>query len=85
MKEKYPSVSEATEKERISMVKEIFGAVTGRYDFLNHFLYAQSFPQLIFEIGGLYAERKLDPALIKIPRRTFHFLIGQNYITLLYL
>lgn len=38
MKEKYPSVSEATEKERIGIVKDIFRTVTGKYDFLNHFL-----------------------------------------------
>jgi len=35
---KYPSVREATDAERIDMVKEIFSTVTGRYDFLNHFL-----------------------------------------------
>ncbi|MFA4915695.1 MAG: ubiquinone/menaquinone biosynthesis methyltransferase [Syntrophales bacterium] len=38
MKRKYPSVSKATEAERIVMVKNIFGTVTGKYDFLNHFL-----------------------------------------------
>ena len=34
----YPSVIEATEKERVGMVKEIFSTITPRYDFLNHFL-----------------------------------------------
>jgi demethylmenaquinone methyltransferase / 2-methoxy-6-polyprenyl-1,4-benzoquinol methylase len=34
----YRSVSEATRAEHIGMVKEIFGTITGRYDFLNHFL-----------------------------------------------
>jgi demethylmenaquinone methyltransferase/2-methoxy-6-polyprenyl-1,4-benzoquinol methylase len=34
----YPSVKEATDQERIGMVKEIFSTVTDRYDFLNHFL-----------------------------------------------
>jgi len=34
----YPSVREATEKERVGMVKEIFSTITPRYDFLNHFL-----------------------------------------------
>jgi len=38
VKVKYPSVSEAREDERIVMVKDIFGTVTGKYDFLNHFL-----------------------------------------------
>jgi demethylmenaquinone methyltransferase / 2-methoxy-6-polyprenyl-1,4-benzoquinol methylase len=36
--EKYPSVRAATDEQRIGMVKEIFATVTGRYDFLNHFL-----------------------------------------------
>ncbi len=35
---KYPSVAKASDQERISMVKEIFSTVTGKYDFLNHFL-----------------------------------------------
>jgi demethylmenaquinone methyltransferase/2-methoxy-6-polyprenyl-1,4-benzoquinol methylase len=35
---KYPSVKEVTDEQRIGMVKEIFTTVTGRYDFLNHFL-----------------------------------------------
>lgn len=34
----YPSVKEATDQQRIGMVKEIFSTVTGQYDFLNHFL-----------------------------------------------
>jgi len=34
----YPSVREATEGERVGMVKEIFSTITPRYDFLNHFL-----------------------------------------------
>lgn len=34
----YPSVREATERERVGMVKEIFSTITPRYDFLNHFL-----------------------------------------------
>jgi demethylmenaquinone methyltransferase / 2-methoxy-6-polyprenyl-1,4-benzoquinol methylase len=35
---KYPSVKKVTDQERIEMVKEIFSTVTGKYDFLNHFL-----------------------------------------------
>jgi demethylmenaquinone methyltransferase / 2-methoxy-6-polyprenyl-1,4-benzoquinol methylase len=35
---RYKAVREASEEERISMVKEIFSTITGRYDFLNHFL-----------------------------------------------
>lgn len=35
---KYPSVKCVTDEERITMVKEIFSTITGRYDFLNHFL-----------------------------------------------
>jgi demethylmenaquinone methyltransferase/2-methoxy-6-polyprenyl-1,4-benzoquinol methylase len=35
---RYPSVREVTDAERIGMVREIFSTVTGRYDFLNHFL-----------------------------------------------
>jgi demethylmenaquinone methyltransferase/2-methoxy-6-polyprenyl-1,4-benzoquinol methylase len=35
---KYPDVNTITDKERISMVKEIFSTITGKYDFLNHFL-----------------------------------------------
>jgi demethylmenaquinone methyltransferase/2-methoxy-6-polyprenyl-1,4-benzoquinol methylase len=34
----YPSVSRASETERVGMVKEIFSTITPRYDFLNHFL-----------------------------------------------
>ena len=36
--EKYPRVTEVTDAERIEMVKEIFATITGKYDFLNHFL-----------------------------------------------
>ena len=36
--EKYPLVTEVTDLERIEMVKEIFATITGKYDFLNHFL-----------------------------------------------
>jgi demethylmenaquinone methyltransferase/2-methoxy-6-polyprenyl-1,4-benzoquinol methylase len=35
---KYPSVKTVSDTERIGMVKEIFSTITGRYDFLNHFL-----------------------------------------------
>jgi len=35
---KYPSVRTVSEKERIGMVKEMFSTITGKYDFLNHFL-----------------------------------------------
>jgi demethylmenaquinone methyltransferase/2-methoxy-6-polyprenyl-1,4-benzoquinol methylase len=35
---KYPSVKKASDEERVGMVKEIFSTITGRYDFLNHFL-----------------------------------------------
>ena len=35
---KYPSVKKVSDEERISMVKDIFSTITGRYDFLNHFL-----------------------------------------------
>lgn len=35
---KYPPVNTTTDQARIGMVKEIFSTVTGRYDFLNHFL-----------------------------------------------
>ena len=38
IEKRYPSVREVTDAERIGMVKEIFSTVTGRYDFLNHFL-----------------------------------------------
>jgi len=31
-------VSRVTKKEHVKMVKEIFGTITDRYDFLNHFL-----------------------------------------------
>jgi demethylmenaquinone methyltransferase/2-methoxy-6-polyprenyl-1,4-benzoquinol methylase len=36
--DKYPSVKKVSDEERIGMVKEIFSTITGRYDFLNHFL-----------------------------------------------
>jgi len=36
--EKYPQVKTITDQERIRMVKEIFSTITGKYDFLNHFL-----------------------------------------------
>jgi demethylmenaquinone methyltransferase/2-methoxy-6-polyprenyl-1,4-benzoquinol methylase len=35
---KYPSVKKVSDAERIGMVQEIFSTITGRYDFLNHFL-----------------------------------------------
>ncbi len=35
---KYPPVKKASDEERVGMVKEIFSTITGRYDFLNHFL-----------------------------------------------
>ncbi len=35
---KYPSVTKVTDEQRIEMVKDIFSTVTGKYDFLNHFL-----------------------------------------------
>lgn len=35
---RYSPVKEATDKQRIEMVKDIFSTVTERYDFLNHFL-----------------------------------------------
>lgn len=38
MKIRYQPVTELTDDERIGVVKEIFSTVTGRYDFLNHFL-----------------------------------------------
>ena len=34
----YPLVKEATDAERIGMVKDIFKTIIPRYDFLNHFL-----------------------------------------------
>ena len=37
-KKSYPSVSKVTTTEHVRMVKEIFGTITERYDFLNHFL-----------------------------------------------
>ena len=38
LNKKYRPVKEVTDGERIVMVKEIFSTVTGKYDFLNHFL-----------------------------------------------
>jgi demethylmenaquinone methyltransferase/2-methoxy-6-polyprenyl-1,4-benzoquinol methylase len=38
IRKRYPRVTEATDTERIEMVKEIFATITGKYDFLNHFL-----------------------------------------------
>src|SRR5664280_47716 len=35
---KYPSVKTISDAERVGMVKEIFSAITGKYDFLNHLL-----------------------------------------------
>lgn len=35
---KYIPVREATDAQRVAMVKDIFSTVTPRYDFLNHFL-----------------------------------------------
>jgi len=35
---KYPSVKTVSDDQRIGMVQEIFSTITGRYDFLNHFL-----------------------------------------------
>jgi demethylmenaquinone methyltransferase / 2-methoxy-6-polyprenyl-1,4-benzoquinol methylase len=35
---KYPQVKEITDAQRISMVKEIFSTITGKYDFMNRFL-----------------------------------------------
>lgn len=38
MREKYPSIDQTNDADRIRMVKEIFSTITGKYDFLNHFL-----------------------------------------------
>jgi demethylmenaquinone methyltransferase / 2-methoxy-6-polyprenyl-1,4-benzoquinol methylase len=35
---KYPQVKDISDSERIRLVKEIFSTITGKYDFLNHFL-----------------------------------------------
>jgi demethylmenaquinone methyltransferase / 2-methoxy-6-polyprenyl-1,4-benzoquinol methylase len=35
---KYPSIKTVSDDRRVGMVKEIFSTITGRYDFLNHFL-----------------------------------------------
>jgi len=38
MREKYPSIEQINDADRIRMVKDIFATITGKYDFLNHFL-----------------------------------------------
>ncbi len=38
VEKKYPPVKEMTDADRIRIVKEVFTTVTGKYDFLNHFL-----------------------------------------------
>jgi demethylmenaquinone methyltransferase/2-methoxy-6-polyprenyl-1,4-benzoquinol methylase len=38
MREKYLSIDQIKDADRIRMVKEIFSTITGKYDFLNHFL-----------------------------------------------
>jgi len=38
LKAKYRPVTDVSDDERIGIVKEVFSTVTGRYDFLNHFL-----------------------------------------------
>src|SRR3972149_2917811 len=38
IEKKYPTVNQVTDTQRITMVKEIFSTITGKYDFLNHFL-----------------------------------------------
>jgi len=38
IEKKYPTVNQVTDTQRIGMVKEIFSTITGKYDFLNHFL-----------------------------------------------
>jgi len=35
---RYPSVKEIDDYDRIRIVREIFSTITGKYDFLNHFL-----------------------------------------------
>ena len=35
---RYPSVKEIDDYDRIRIVREIFATITGKYDFLNHFL-----------------------------------------------
>jgi demethylmenaquinone methyltransferase / 2-methoxy-6-polyprenyl-1,4-benzoquinol methylase len=35
---KYPQIKEITDAQRVSMVKDIFSTITGKYDFLNRFL-----------------------------------------------
>lgn len=36
----YPSIKELSDEQRIRLVRRIFNSITGRYDFLNHFLSA---------------------------------------------
>lgn len=36
--ELYPSVQQMTDEQRVSVVRDIFASVSGRYDFLNRFL-----------------------------------------------
>lgn len=36
----YPPVQRMTDSQRVRVVKEIFATITGKYDFLNHFLSA---------------------------------------------
>ena len=38
LKARYRPVADVSDDERIGIVKEVFSTVTGRYDFLNHFL-----------------------------------------------
>ncbi len=38
LRRRYRPVAEVSDEERIGIVKEVFSTVTGRYDFLNHFL-----------------------------------------------
>jgi demethylmenaquinone methyltransferase/2-methoxy-6-polyprenyl-1,4-benzoquinol methylase len=38
VEKKYPPVREMTDADRIRIVKDVFTTVTGKYDFLNHFL-----------------------------------------------
>jgi demethylmenaquinone methyltransferase/2-methoxy-6-polyprenyl-1,4-benzoquinol methylase len=38
LRKKYLSVQKASDAQKIQMVKEIFSTITGKYDFLNHFL-----------------------------------------------
>lgn len=38
VKDKYPQVNTISDRDRVAIVKEIFSTITGKYDFLNHFL-----------------------------------------------